>query len=153
MARFGACCSPCQNLFCTSKEEFAGAAPTKSSSTLTFISALSRIFNFTQGIAPSLDNKLFKHFMEANLEAQVLGQIEIDLETCKQLFKTRFPDLYYNNLYIDCYQFCQPYKDNFETNGAKKLRKILFVALILQESVTQQWLKYKQYCEKAVSIT
>ena len=37
----------------------------------------------------------------------MLGQIEVDLEPCKQIFKAQFPDLYYDDLHIDCYQFCQ----------------------------------------------
>ena len=56
--------------------------------------------------APSLDNKLFKQFMKAYLEVQVPDQTEVDTKPCKQFFKARFPDFYYGNLYMDCYQFC-----------------------------------------------
>ena len=59
-------------------------------------------------VALYLDNKLFKHFMKAYLKTQVLAQtaLEINPKPGKQIFKARFPDLYYRNLYIDYYQFC-----------------------------------------------
>ena len=77
-------------------------------------------------------NELFKQFMKAYLENQVTGQTEIDIEPRKQLFKARFPNLYYGNLHMDCYQFCQQCKDHFETAGAKRPNRILFAALFLR---------------------
>lgn len=45
--------------------------------------------------------------------------------------KAKNPNLYYGNLNIECYYFCQQYKDRFETIRAKKYKRISFVALFL----------------------
>ena len=125
MARPFARCNPCRNLSSTGKDELAGAAlgpaPTKGSNTSTPAPAVSRVPILAPpnasiaasspalalaATAPSSDNKRFKQFIKAYLEAQVPGQTEVDPEPCKQTFKTWFPDLYYSNLHMDCYRFC-----------------------------------------------
>ena len=78
---------------------------------------------------------------------------EMNPEPCKQPLKARFPNLYYGNLHIDCYQFCQKCKDHFETAAAKKPNKISFAALFLHGLVTQQWLQHKQRRNRAVLMT
>ena len=106
-----ACYSLCRNLSPTGKGELASAAPTEGSSTPTptlVVSCASILaLAIAPAIAPSLDNKLFKQFMKAYLEAQVPSQTEVDPKPCKQLFKAWFLDLYYGNLHMNCYQFCQ----------------------------------------------
>ena len=52
--------------------------------------------------------------------------------SCKQLFKARFPDFYYNNLYIKYFRFCQLCEYYFRTNGASGPNRILFVASLLR---------------------
>ena len=113
MAGPHACHSPCRNRHLASEDELAGATLTKSSGTPTPTPVVLRAPNpvpaTAPAITPSLNNKLFKQFMKAYLEAQVPARIapEIDPEPCEQPLKTRFLDLYYGNLHIDCYQFCQ----------------------------------------------
>ena len=89
-------------------------------------------------IAPSSNNKLLKQFMKAYSEAQVPGRIawEVDTEFCEQPLKAWFSDLYYGNLYIDCYRFCQQCEDYFKTAGAKRPNRISFAALFLHGFVT-----------------
>ena len=136
------CRSLCQNPSPTGKDELAGVALTEGSGTpiLTPVMfyALTSALATDPAVAPSLDNKLFKQFIKAYLEAQMPSQIEIDPEPCKQSLKARFPDLYYGNLHMDCYQFCQQCEDHFETARAKGLNKISFAALFLHASVIQQ---------------
>ena len=103
--------------------------------------------------APPLDNELFKQFMKAYLEAQVPGRTEVDPEPREQPLKARFPDFYYSNSQIDCYQFCQQGEDHFKTAGAKKPNRIPFAASFLCGSVTQQWLQHKRRCDGAVPMT
>ena len=62
------------------------------------------------------------------------------LEPQERLLKTWFPDLYYGNLYMDYYQFCQQCEDYFETAEAKGQNKIPFALLFLPELIIQQWL-------------
>ena len=142
MARPSACRSPYRNPLPTGKDELASAAPTRGSDTPTstpVVSCTSTSAPVTApAIAPSLDNELFKQFMKAYLKAQVPGQIEVDSESRKQLLKAWFSDLYYGNLHMDCYWFCQQYEDHFKTAKAKGPNKILFAALFLHGSVTQQ---------------
>ena len=91
--------------------------------------------------------------MKAYLEIQVPGQTEVDPEPRKQPLRARFPDFYYSNLYMDCYQFCQQCVDHFKTVGAKELNRTLFAALFLHGLVTQRWLQHKRRCDRAVPRT
>ena len=173
MARPLACCSSCRNLPPTGKDELAGAAPgpalTEGSDTSTTAPAASRVPTPTPppdipiaalssapsfaATAPFLDNKLFKQFMKVYLEAQVPGRTEVDPKPCKQPFKARFPDLYYGNLHMDCYRFCQQCEDHFETARAKRPNRIPFAAFFLCRSVTQRWLQHKRHRNGAVPMT
>ena len=71
------------------EDELAGAAPFEGNGTPTTPPVVSDTPTpapaTTLVIAPSSNNKLFKQFMKAYLEAQVSGQTEIDQEPCKQL--------------------------------------------------------------------
>ena len=157
MARPPACHSPYWNLLLTGKDELAGPVPgpvpTKSSNTSTSAPAVLRVPTSAPPVttviasspAPvlkvttlSLDNELFKQFIKHYLEAQVQAQIalEIDPKPCKQPLKARFSNLYYGNLHIDCYQFCQQWKLHFETIRAKGPNRILFATLFLRGSVS-----------------
>ena len=111
MARLPACRSSCRNPFPTGKDGLAGATLTESSGTSTPTPVMSHDPTPAPAtapvIAPSSDNKLFKQFMKAYLEAQVPSRTKVDPELCKQSFKAQFPDLYYGNLHIDCYRFSQ----------------------------------------------
>ena len=137
-----ACYSPRQNLPPTRKDELAGAAPTEGSGTPTptpvVFCAPTPALATAPTIASSSDNKLFKRFMKAYLEAQVPSQTEVDPKPRKQPLKARFPDLYYGNSHMDYYQFCPQCKNHFETAGAKGPNRILFAALFLRGFVTQQ---------------
>ena len=99
MAGLRACRSPCWNPPPTGKDKLAGATSTEGSGTPTPTPVVLRAPTPTSATAPaaapSSDNKLFKQFMKAYLEAQVPGQIEVVLEPCEQPLKARFPDFYY----------------------------------------------------------
>ena len=174
MARPPAPYSSCWKSFSIGKDKLAatalGPASTKDSNIFISAPAVSRLSTSAPPVAPivasspapalaitapSSDNKLFKQFMKAYLEAQVPAQIafEIDPESWKQSFKARFPDLYYSNLHIDYYQFCEQCKDHFEISGVKKPNKILYSALFLRVLVTQRWLQHKRRRNRAVLMT
>ena len=111
MVRSPVCRSPCQNSPLTGKDELAGLAPTESSGTPKPTPVVScaptPTLATTFAVAPSLDNKLFKQFIKTYIEAQVPGQIEVDPKPCKQFLKAQFSDLYYGNLHMNYYRFCQ----------------------------------------------
>ena len=141
------CRSPRRNPPLTGEDELAGAAPTEGSGTPIPTPVLSHAPTpapaTASAVAPSSDNELFKQFMKAYLEAQVPGRTEVDPKPRKQPLKAQFPDLYYSNLHINCYRFCQQYEDHFGTAGAKGPNRIPFTALFLRRLVTQQWLQHK----------
>ena len=91
--------------------------------------------------------------MKAYLEAQVPGQTKVDLEPCKQPLRAQFSDLYYGNLYMDCYRFCQQCENHFEIARAKGPNRIPFEASFLRGSITQRWLQHKRRCDGAVPMT
>ena len=157
-----ACPSPCWNFPSAGKDELAGAASrvlTNDSRTPTHTFAISStpilVVAIGLAVAPPLDNKLFKQFIKAYLETQMPGWIvpKIDLKPCKQLFKARFPDLYYSNLHMDCYQFYQQCKDYFKTVGAKGSNRIPFAASFLYRLITQQWLQFKRQYNGAMPMS
>ena len=77
---------------------------------------------------PSI-NKLFKQFMKAYLETnQRPNQPPAE---CKRPLKSKVPDVYYGKLHMDCYHFCQQYKDYFETSWATRTNSIFFAAFFL----------------------
>ena len=149
--------SPCRNPPPAGEDDLAGATLTERSGTPILTPVMSRAPTPAPATtfvgAPSLDNKLFKQFIKAYLEAQVPGWIENDPEPREQLLKAQFPDLYYGNLHMDCYQFCQESEDHFETAGAKKPNRNPFVALLLYGLVTQRWIQHKRRRNGAVAMT
>ena len=141
--------SPCRNPLPNGKNKMAGAtlrASTNNSDTFCHTSAVSRIS--TPALAPPLASaKLVAKYTNADLQRAiklalklfVQGQQQAQsqiappaLETQERPLKARFPDLYYNNLYMDCYWFCQQCKDHFKTAKAKRPNKIPFAALFLR---------------------
>ena len=110
MAKPLACRNPCWNPPPAGENELAGTVPTKGSGTPTPTPVMSHFPTLAPATAlaatSSLDTELFKQFMKAYLEAQVPGQTKVDSKPCKQPLKAWFPDFYYSNAYIDCYQFC-----------------------------------------------
>ena len=149
--------SPRRNPRPAGEDELAGAAPTEGSGTPTPTPVVSRAPTpapaTAPAAAPSSDTELFKQFMKAYLEAQVPSRTKVDSKPRKQLLKTWFPDLYYGNSHMDCYQFCQQCEDHFETAGAKRPNRIPFAASFLRGSVTQQWLQHKRHRDGAVPMT
>ena len=141
----------------SNEDELAGVIPIESSGTPIPTPVLSLAPTsapvITPAVVPSLDKKLFKQFIKVYLETQVPSQTEVDSEPSKQPLKTRFPDFYYRNPHIDCYQFCQQFKDYFETAKAKGPNKILFEASFLYGLITQQWFQHKRRRDKAVPMT
>ena len=145
MARPRACHSPRQNPSPTGGNEPAGAASTEGSG----------IPTPTLAVIPNPDNKLFKQFMKAYLEAQTpaLTAAKMDAKPCERPLKAWLPDLYYEDLYIKCYRFCQKCKDHFDTARAKGSNRIPFAISFLRKKALGQWLQYKRRNNGAESLT
>ena len=50
---------------------------------------------------------------------------------CEQPLKAKIPDVYFEKLHIDCYHFCQQYKNYFETADATGSYRTPFLTLFL----------------------
>lgn len=119
-------------------------ASTNSSGTLApiLILVVSQNPTFTSILALISNNKLFKQFMKAYLNNQNHVQSSAQLSAlisaafCKQFLNNRFFDFYYENSHLDCYRFCQQYKDHFETTGANEPKRILFAILFFCSLMT-----------------
>ena len=172
MAEPWACYSSCWNFLSTNENELARStpwAPTNDTGTFSYTPAVSRdptpapapvvVPAPTEAVAKYIDKDVQKTtqlalnlFIQGQEQAQ--NQVAIPaLKLCKKPLKASFPDLYYGNLYRDCYQFCQQYKNHFNIAEAKGPNWILFAALFLQGLVTQQWLQHKQDHNGAAPMT
>ena len=82
-------------------------------------------------------NELFRQFMKAYLKTNQ-GPRQL-LTGHKQSFKAKIPEVYYGKLYIDCYHFCQQYKDYFEIIGAIGTNQTLFAASFFRGNISVCW--------------
>ncbi len=93
-------------------------------------------------------NDLFQEFMQTFMEktqapaAPAAPDIEARDDTDK-LLKPRNPDLYYNNLHMECYYFCQQYEDYFEVAGLLGHKRIPFAAGFLKDHILNRWQQQK----------
>ncbi len=60
-----------------------------------------------------------------------------------KLLKPQNPDLYYDNLHMECYYFCQQCKDHFEVVGSLVHQRISFVARFLKDRILNLWQQHK----------
>ena len=65
-----------------------------------------------------------------------------------RLFKTKNPDLYYENSHIECYYFCQQCKDYFETARAKGYKRVFFATSFLKDRIFFYLQQYKNRVEQ-----
>ncbi len=102
--------------------------------------------------ALALNNDLFQEFMRTCIEkvqaqasaapAAPAPDVEAKDDTDKPL-KPRNPDLYYGNSYMECYYFCQQYKDHFEVARSLGHKRVLFAARFLKNCILNWWQQYK----------
>ena len=72
-------------------------------------------------------------------QAQVQSLVQVPtspIEPKEQLFKARFPDLYYEKSHLDCYRFCQQCEDHFDRARTNEENHTPFVASFLQDSIS-----------------
>ena len=79
--------------------------------------------------------------------ALALAQVEYWEDVSDRPLKARNPDLYYGNLYMKSYYFCQQYEDHFETAGAKDHKSIPFAATFLKDRIFNRWQQHKAWTE------
>lgn len=108
----------CQNLLSidSTNKKLADVSPGVSTkSNITLVLSLRDLF---YAPAPAFaitntNNKLFKQFMKAHLENQVLALSQAQAPPLaptqakfwEKSIKAHFPNLYYRNFYLDCYRF------------------------------------------------
>ncbi len=57
--------------------------------------------------------------------------------------KPRNPDLYYDNLHMECYYFCQQCEDHFDVARSLDHKRVLFAAGFLKDYILNLWQQYK----------
>ena len=57
----------------------------------------------------------------------------------REKLKARSPDIYHGKSYMDCYNFCQQYENNFATTGAMGPTQISFASSFLQDRISFHW--------------
>ena len=87
--------------------------------------------------APVFTDELFKKFMKAYLEMNQ-GPRQSPAER-KQTFKAKVSEMYYGKLHMNCYHFCQQYKDHFKTAGATGFNQTSFAASFLFRNISMHW--------------
>ena len=99
--------------------------------TIPALSPLERYTNKDLQRASKLALKLF-------VKGQEYNQLQANFIPQKQLLKVWFPNLYYKNLYLNCYCFCQQYENYFKTARANRPNQVFFTALFLYKAIIQQ---------------
>lgn len=82
----------CCNLPPAGKDELARKAPIKAPA---------------PALAPASTDELFKQFMKVHQKAQTQPLAQNQPELRERPFNARFSDLYYKELHLDYYYFCQ----------------------------------------------
>ena len=85
-------------------------------------------------LASATTNNLFKQFIKTYLE--INQGIKQPLAECKQFFKAKILEMYYDKSYMDCYHFCQQCKDHFETAGATGANRTPFATFFFRENIS-----------------
>ena len=91
--------------------------------------------------------RIFKTILEA--------RAPLSNDVCEKPLKAKSPDVYRGKFQMECYNFCQQYKDHFATAGAKGSNRIPFAAFILWDRINFRWQQYKRKheAESTVPIT
>ncbi len=59
--------------------------------------------------------------------------------------KPQNPDLYYGNLYMECYYFCQQCEDHLEVVGSLGHKRVLFTTGFLKDRILNRWQQHKTH--------
>ena len=66
--------------------------------------------------------------------------------------KARSPDIYYGKSHMECYNFCQQYKDHFAIAEAKDPNCIPFTISFLRNRINFHWQQYKRKYETESTV-
>ncbi len=102
---------------------------------------------------PVPNNDLFQEFMWTCIKkvsdqalvapaAPAVPAIEAK-DNADRLLKPRNPDLYYSQLHMECYYFCQQYKNHFKVVGSLGHKRVPFAAGFLKSCILNRWQQHK----------
>ncbi len=107
-------------------------------------------------------NDFFQEFMRTCIErvrdqapaAPVAPAAEARDDTNRPL-KPQNPDLYYGNLHMECYYFCQQCEDHFKVARSLGLKRVSFATGFLKDRILNWWQQYKTriQCNQLASMT
>ena len=116
----------------------------------------------TPAPAPALNNDLFQEFMWTCIKkvrdqapAAPAATAAKARDVTDKPLKPRNPDLYYGNLHMECYYFCQQCKDYFEVAGSLGHKHVSFAAGFLKDRILNrgQQLQTRMQRNRLVSLT
>ncbi len=69
--------------------------------------------------------------------------------------KPRNPNLYYGNLHMECYYFCQQCEDHFKVAGSPGHKRVSFATRFLKDCILNWWQQYKtrMQCNRLAPLT
>ena len=82
--------------------------------------------------------KILKIFLESK------SQEPKSKVSCKQPLKAKVSEVYFAKLHMDCYYFCQQYKDHFKTASATRSNRTLFAALFFCRKINFWWYQHQK---------
>lgn len=82
--------------------------------------------------ASELTDVLLRQLIESCIE-QARDQLKRD--NYNRPLKPRNPDLYYCNLHMECYYFCQQCEDHFDVAGSQEHKRVPFAAGFLRDHI------------------
>ena len=137
------------------EDELAGGVSTEGSNTFTSSPAQTPAPAPAQAPAPSPGppgmyiNVDLQRTTRLVLELFVKGQKHGQANSAprKRALQARNPDIYYGNLHMECYYFCQQCEDYFDTAGATGLQRVLFAASFLRDRINFRWQQHKTQVE------
>ena len=89
---------------------------------------------------PSPIKDLFTKFMKVFMET-TKAQTLVEPRDCP--LKVKIQNIYFGKSNMDCYYFCQQYKDYFEISGATGINCTLFATIFLWGTVSLRWAQHK----------
>ena len=129
------------------QDELAGVR-SNSGSNKAFTSPEAPTPPFVSFFAKDLFTKFIKVFMETTQ-----AQTQVLAESQERPLKAIKSEIYWDKSYMECYHFCQQYKDHFKTSGVTGINCTLFKTSFLRDSMSIRWAQYKRHYKSPNPIT
>ena len=143
--------SPCVNFLVDliEQNELAGQGPARKSN-VGSNEAFIPLEALTLPLVSSPIKDLFTRFMKVFIETILVQAL---VEPQEYSLKARTLKTYSGKSQMDCYQFCQQYKNYFENSGTTEMNCILFATTFFYSIISLRWAQQKCHHKSATLIT